>query len=540
MKEMNLSLLGSKKNTPLFIFIYVLLVGSIEYVLRDFLTQNFDISISILYLNIFTSLLLFLLILIIFKILAPTLSLSKISNHVFSFFWLKTLSPLINHLDGASVKEVALLRMEESGQNIFMMGFSDIGLVFVIYSFAILASFLVFKHTGELKTLRKALSRGAATFFAVILSSLVVYLKWRIDLNLGEKSITIYKLFTFSIPTNTFDISGLDHMYMNFNRSYILWIVLILVEISIASSTLFYLTDKKTFKSLFKNIKPFRTLHFAFMVLIGMLVVREVEPMFALDPINVLHIPFIIIPIFCMMLTWQFTAILNDIYDIEIDMKAHPDRPLIRGFISERVYLEIAMIAAILSLILSLLLGLSLFLLNLTFILAAIAYSIPPLRLKNRVFGYICVGYASVISFLFGVYSPRFWYLGIGISSDKLVRKISFFPDIFFISVLIFVVLSISPLINAVRDYEADKRSGVKSLYTIYGFETGKKIVAVLIVVLFLSPLLLINEPIDILVLTPISLSAALVFHKREDHRYVFGLYFIVILFSLLRFIKFL
>lgn len=541
MKKMNLSQIAEldlKRNIPLFIFLYVFTVGSIEYTIRSILSPAIQTSISILYLNIFTTALLFLIFLIIYRVLTPTLSFPKTVKHLFSFFWLKTFVPIVNDLNGVGVQEITVIKTEELFDNLLFIDIGNLGIVFVTYSFAILVSFLVFVHIKRIKTVFSAAAKTVLSFLAVIAGSLHVFLRWRVDLDFSKDMVVVYRIFEFDLKNSIQGFSEVEHIYFSINQSYHLRIVLLLIEIVITLCILLYLVDKKALRSLFKNIKPYRSLHFASMVFIGAMIVNEIQPSDALDLTNILHISPLFFAISCMILTWQFTAMLNDIYDMDIDKTAHPSRPLISGIIDERTYLGLAILAATLSLMLSLLLGPIHFVLNFTFILAAMAYSIPPIRLKNRVYGYVCVGYASVVALLFGIYSPRAWYLGVNIGADRIVRAIPFFPDIFFISVLLFVVLSISPLINAVSDYEADRRSGVRSLYTVYGFEKGKKIVAVLIVILFLSPLLLINDLLDMVFIIPISFLASIIFYRSEDHRPVFGLYFIIILYSLLRFVK--
>ncbi|MBS3817240.1 MAG: UbiA prenyltransferase family protein, partial [Candidatus Thermoplasmatota archaeon] len=99
-------------------------------------------------------------------------------------------------------------------------------------------------------------------------------------------------------------------------------------------------------------------------------------------------------------------------------------------------------------------------------------------------------------------------------------------------------VFSISPLINAVSDYEGDKKAGVRNLYTIYGFEKGKKMVSILIVILFLTPLLIFHSLVEIIFLLVLSLISAFIFYRYEKYKVVLGLYFIVLIYILIRFLR--
>ncbi|MFW6141788.1 MAG: UbiA family prenyltransferase [Candidatus Saliniplasma sp.] len=271
------------------------------------------------------------------------------------------------------------------------------------------------------------------------------------------------------------------------------------------------------------------------MVMIGVFVVQTISPEHALNPLFILHFPYLFLPAMCMAQTWQFTAMINDYYDIEIDRIVHPERPLASGKISAWRYLQLAIMISLISLLLSILLGFLIFILNISFVIAALLYSIPPIRLKNRVFGYICVGWASVVAFLSGVYSPVFWKEGIPWSSPTVSRAIPFYPDLAVISMILFSVLSISPYINAISDYKGDKKGGVKSIYMIYGLERGKKIVSVLILVLFLTPLLLIHSMWDMIIMVSTSFFSVFIFYKFERYQVIFGIYFLVLIYILTR-----
>ncbi len=349
-------------------------------------------------------------------------------------------------------------------------------------------------------------------------------------------------LFAFLISTTPYIFTELlrDVSFLTFENTrelHLIFLCILIIVNFLVMTLTYHRSNKSEFLSLIKNLKLFRTVHFVVMVIIGIVVVREIAPANALDVFSIQYFPYIFLPALCMALTWQFTAMINDYYDIDIDKFVHPDRPLITGKISSDRFLQLAVIAGGISAFLSLLIGILPFILNLTFIIAALLYSIPPIRLKNRIFGYVCVGWASVVAFLTGIYSPVAWRSELHWFSTTTPRNIPFFPDIAVISLILFSVLSISPYINAIADYEGDKEGGVKSIYTIYGLEKGKKIVSILIMFLFLSPLLLFNSTIDILILLSASLASVLIFYFIEKYQAIFGIYFSVLIYVLARFL---
>ncbi len=92
-------------------------------------------------------------------------------------------------------------------------------------------------------------------------------------------------------------------------------------------------------------------------------------------------------------------------------------------------------------------------------------------------------------------------------------------------------------MINAINDYEGDKKAGVNNVYTVYGFEKGKKIVSVLIIFLFMTPLLIFRGITDIMIIGPSALISSIVFYKFENYKFVLGLYFLILLYILIRFL---
>ncbi|MBS3790840.1 MAG: UbiA prenyltransferase family protein [Candidatus Thermoplasmatota archaeon] len=352
----------------------------------------------------------------------------------------------------------------------------------------------------------------------------------------------IFSLLAFLAVFSQYNITGIkgiDSQSLAYEKHLGTLFFILLIQLLIVVSISIFVWKRKELKNHISSIRVFRSLHFVAMTVIGFIVLSQLNYHIieATDPIN---LPFFILPPLCMVLTWQFTAMVNDIYDKEIDRKVHPERPLVTGEIDIKNYRNRAVVLAILSFLISLYFGIFLALLNLTYMIAALLYSIPPIRMKERVYGYICVGYASVVAFIFGVYSPVFWSLSIEQGRWFLVENVPFFSEVISISLIIFVALSISPYINALSDYEGDKESGVKNLYTIYGREKGKKIVTVLIIFLFLSPISLFFSLFDLAVFLVLSFIAAYIYYIHEKHRPIFILYFITIFYVVIRYIGYL
>ncbi len=495
-----------------FIATYIILISIIEHVLKWMLETSINISHVYFLINTLVLTILFATFVLIFCIFSIDKSLRDSVRHVSSIFWLFVLSPIITFGVGGTISALNIVGLNDMLNILLFRTDTNIGLI-IIYPIVLGFAVKIFKdqNTSVFKnTLRSVL-------FLVF-------------------SLSAYLLLYSQMSLPLFDrICGdnlVYYLHVNFLFCFLLF------ELVLTMLLTLFIFKKKILLALFSSIKPFRTLHFMVMTVIGFVILSQMDN-YGQNFLDILNIPFILLAPICMVFTWQFTTMLNDIYDRDIDRLVHPKRPLVRKKISLQNYWNLAIAFAMGSLYISLLFGLPLMLLNFTFMIAAIMYSIPPVRLKERIYGYVCVGYASVVAFLFGVYSFLIWKISIQLGIISAFRHIPIFVDVFSISLIIFIVLSIAPYINALPDYEGDKKSGVKSIYTIYGLEKGKNIVTVLIILLFLSPLSLIHQPIDFLVIVPASLIAGWIFYAYEKHRQIFMLYFMVLVFVLLRYIEY-
>ncbi len=487
MKSVSLQL---KKRSPLTIFIYLLIIAVGRTLLETFLSSSQE-TFYFLSLNIefLISSLLFLTLLILAKFFFSELPFERSKRHFLAVFWIFLLTPLFAELYTSFAPEITFL---------------ENNLEFIIFA-ALITLYFVNRVEYE---------RDSKIYLSYLYTGLGFFLSLAL-LTLGIINQMELLSIIFSSQSTTF---------------FGITLIVLLLELTLGFSITVYIYDTEAFRSLLKSIKPMRTLHFVGLTVIGFLLAYSIEGEIFLSDIS------IILPILCMVLMWQFSTMINDYYDIDTDQLVHPNRPLVREKMDTATFKEIGVVSGFLSLLLSLLFSLELFLLNLVFFLAGIAYSVPPITLKNRIYGHICVGYASVTAFLFGLYGT-FSLTNVDLFLIETGSRIAFFPDIFTFSVIIFVVFSISPLINAIDDFEGDKKAGVRNIYTVYGFETGKKIVSILIIFLFLSPIMIFNSRLDLIIIVPASVISSIVFYKFENYKFVLGLYFLILVYILIKFL---
>ena len=95
---------------------------------------------------------------------------------------------------------------------------------------------------------------------------------------------------------------------------------------------------------------------------------------------------------------------------------------------------------------------------------------------------------------------------------------------------ILFVVTTIGTNVKDLKDYEGDKRAGVKTLFTVFGKENGKKISSLLLFFSLLSPTILLPYPFYTGLFVLLAALSVIIFHKTEDFRLVI----IIVLFILI------
>jgi len=258
-----------------------------------------------------------------------------------------------------------------------------------------------------------------------------------------------------------------------------------------------YRINKALPKAILKELSSFRTLHFILMVIAGVYFNRT---------LSFLRFPdflYILVSIILMVIIWLSTVLVNNVYDLPIDRISNPNRPLARGDIGPSLYLNLGLVFSVIALSVSIALWIIPFILTLISLLSSLAYSMPPLRLRKRLFSTLFIGWGSSMAFLIGYFN------------HTRISNISISSDALFLALLIFIAFSVGPLTKDLKDYEGDLKHGVKTFFTVYGIEKGTKIVAVLLGISLLIPLLLFHTIMDIIFFGLLSSIISSVFYLR-------------------------
>ncbi len=205
---------------------------------------------------------------------------------------------------------------------------------------------------------------------------------------------------------------------------------------------------------------------------------------------------------------------LNDYYDYEVDiLNKRFDRPLVRGDLSKRDAIIIAILTAIPGFIFSILISFQAFILALAITFFGYLYDV---KLKEfGFFGNLYIAFSMAAPFIFG-----------GFISGNINAEIAILSLIAFLSGLG------REIMKGIEDVEGDALRNVKSLARIYGVDFAAKTSAFLFIISIFASILiiLIPEYRDFKYLIPISLTDLMLIFvskkllsgvRKEDIKYL-------------------
>ncbi len=289
-----------------------------------------------------------------------------------------------------------------------------------------------------------------------------------------------------------------------------------------------------------KTVRLPQVAHGILMVIIGIIVAGhlDINLMNLADASQTGNIGMAGLSMFLVVFMWVYTAIINDIYDIEIDRVTNRDRIVISGLLTEKQALHIAIICAVISVWLAIMLSVYALALALVALVMGTIYSVPPIRFRNTAFSTTFIGVGSAIAYFIGYMTPR--YIQVGTVPPLEFVKIlpsTITPEGIGIGILIAILLSIGPLVTDLKDYESEKKLGIRNIYTIYGKDKGVTIVSILLFISFISLLILFRTIQDIVIFVVFGLAASYLFKKYEITKGIFLLYFPVLVYCLARWV---
>lgn len=303
-------------------------------------------------------------------------------------------------------------------------------------------------------------------------------------------------------------IFGIEYAYSDplMIKYYILLILLILPYFAWHFSS-------KVFMTILKDLRLLRVVHFQLMFFWGVIIGSKLSNL----NVNVATaFDYILLPI-SLIFSIIFAIITNNIEDYDIDVISNTSRPLITKSITLELYNNLSYLFLALALICSSCINFWSFFTILLFSGNYYIYSMPPLKLKRiPIFSKLLISLNSLALIMLGF-------------SFKC-KDFNNFPKIIYVFLLIGFTLAINFI--DIKDYEGDKKAGIKTLPVLIGLKNSKFLIGIffLICYLFFLPFIL-NNILILMIMFFIGTTIFFLINTKNYHeKNVFILYLISLL----------
>lgn len=363
--------------------------------------------------------------------------------------------------------------------------------------FVLVACYLFLKTGKIILAIIGVIASYIAGFVLGSLPSLITIL-W----NLKGSAIVESKIFSADVV--------LYHFY-SFNHK----MTLVLFPILLVELGLWYrLYNKEKFRTVLKNLRGLRVLHYLCMLSMGMLIgygQRLTEPLFQ-SPFPML---ILVVSACSVVLAWLWAVGVNDIHDVDTDRITNHDRPLVSGVFAVEEYRSLNLVFLVLSLTAAVLIRHPFLVTIVVTAGLSYIYSAPPFRLKRI---------PLLSTFILALCSTLVCLAGFVLFSDDY--SFAGFPPRILFAILVAFTLGLTVI--DIKDLKGDQATGTTTLPILFGEKKGKMITGILVLLAYLSvPLIL-----KIFVLIPIALilgipTYLLINRKQMHETLIFLLYFV-------------
>jgi len=352
----------------------------------------------------------------------------------------------------------------------------------------------------------------------IILSLIFIYTLVKTNKNIKKSIFSVFLsyciLFISSIlPTIIKFLTS-----VNYNDQFLslLFFVLSIFLITI----LFYLNNKHFFKIILKDMRLTRMLFYILMILLGVAIGYKNYDMLRYGLPEFLFINILTL-IICLMLGIFFSIVTNNIVDYNIDKISNKERPLFKENFPLKDYILFGIICLILSLFGAFIVSYLGFFFIFLFIGNYFIYSMPPIRLKRiPIFSKLTISLNSLFLTLLG--------FSLFLESSDVIHLTSFPTEY----IIFFLLFTLAANFIDIKDYEGDKKEGIKTLPVLLGLETSKKLIAFLFILPFLFTGFLNPDLMIICILLSI-VNLLLITDKNYNEKYLF----LIMLFSIIAYI---
>jgi len=334
---------------------------------------------------------------------------------------------------------------------------------------------LVFVKTKKLtKTILTAIGAYSGLFLMAAFPSLFFYLVAFLE----RKSLLViqsFQIIQFFAQTKIFGIELTDPVYALAHNLNLIYFLLILILLSY----FFWKSEAKKFWAVMRNLRYPQVIFHGGLLFLGLGIGLLAYPEnFNLNLFSVLAILVILLSV---LLAWEASVVVNDIFDYEVDLVSNHERPLQKSLFTVNQYAQFGAVLFFLSIIGGMLLHYKLGILLLVYQILAWFYSAEPFRLKRVP---VVASFLSAATLL-TVFFSGFIFFSPAQNLDHLPWRIVF---------LLLIAYTLSLPIKDFKDIAGDKKDGVRTIPVIFGEEKGRLIVGAGIFISFLLSIFFINE----------------------------------------------
>jgi 4-hydroxybenzoate polyprenyltransferase len=250
-------------------------------------------------------------------------------------------------------------------------------------------------------------------------------------------------------------------------------------------------------------------------ILLGFWFFRDAYPVVFGTPIDFLACLGLLFSVF---FAYQSAVAVNDIVDIEADKISNNSRPLVKKKLSSGDVKMLAVIYMLIAFLFAINVKYSCFFLVLVSITLSLVYSLPPLKLK-RFFpvSTFILALAALVTILMG-----FSIFGSG-------KSVYIFPKS--LMLLVLVIFTLAGTIKDLKDFEGDKKTGIKTLPVLLGKHRGKIVTAFFVLLSYILIAPIIRMPILFIPAIVFGiLSMFIILKKKRSEKPIFVLYFAFII----------
>lgn len=244
------------------------------------------------------------------------------------------------------------------------------------------------------------------------------------------------------------------------NRDSTCWLFAVATLLAVLALRL---DNRSRWAAALRNVRWERVLHYSGLLALGIYMSAP----------KTLTVPVVIAAVFSICLAWAAAVSNNDLVDREIDSVSNTDRPLVVNLWTPRAFAVLGVCQTTLAVLGAVCVSETFAGCIAAYLAIAFVYSTPPLRLKKYLV--VSTGLIALAS-LFAVAAGF-------VSSGE--RSLSQFP----LPVAIFFLVAFTSGVNFkdIKDYEGDRRDGIRTVVTWLGLRWGKLATAGCVSVGFLS-----------------------------------------------------